>query len=308
MKLSLVVSTLGRTDTFIKFFQSLEKQTVTDFELIIVDQNDDDRVLELINETKPAIEIKRIHAPGERGLSRGRNLGSSFAIGDVLLYPDDDCWYPSDFLEKGLRFIDENEADFVTGRASDESGRSINGRFEIEAQYINRENVWTTQIEWVCFFKKTVVDTLNGYDNGIGVGSSSRWQACEGQDFVLRALDKGFKGYFTPDLFGHHEELNIQNPDDAMRKKGAAYARGFGHVAKIHKYSVPFIFYWAARPWANVLRNALKLNFPAAVYAMGVSFGRLEGYFKSKATDAENHQKSTPLPDLQSAYKVQHIS
>ncbi len=282
MKFSLIVSTLGRVDTFEKFFASLEQQTVQDFELILVDQNDDDRVRTLITRLKPSFLVRRIHTPEQRGLSRGRNVGANVAVGDLLLFPDDDCWYPPNFLEKALHLFDRYNADILTGRACDEMLRSINGRFEATAQKIDRRNVWTTQIEWVCFFKRSVLTALNGYDEGVGVGSDGPWQACEGQEIVLRAIESGFCCYFDPDLYGHHEELNVTQPDSTMQSKGAAYARGFGHVARIHGYSLWFAVYWSLRPLAKVLMNSFRLNLKAARYSLGVSRGRMDGYLRSK--------------------------
>ena len=44
MSFSLIMATLGRTDEPRRFLDSLESQTFRDFELILADQNDDDRI------------------------------------------------------------------------------------------------------------------------------------------------------------------------------------------------------------------------------------------------------------------------
>ena len=45
MKVSLVLATVGRADDVGRLVQSLVGQTSTDFELIVVDQNADERLL-----------------------------------------------------------------------------------------------------------------------------------------------------------------------------------------------------------------------------------------------------------------------
>ena len=66
---------------------------------------------------------------------------------DVILFPDDDCWYPSWFLRRGLELLDATGAELVSGRFADETGRSINGRFASVAQYVTRRSVWIAQAE-----------------------------------------------------------------------------------------------------------------------------------------------------------------
>ena len=35
-----------------------------------------------------------------RGLSRARNAGLRMIAGDIVSFPDDDCWYPPDLLQR----------------------------------------------------------------------------------------------------------------------------------------------------------------------------------------------------------------
>lgn len=279
MKLSLIISSLGRTDCFNKLFDTLEAQTFQDFEVILVDQNEDNRLVDFLDTQNRAFPIKHIHTPDTRGLSIGRNEGFKHARGEVILFPDDDCWYPADLLQRALTLMEDQSADMVCGRAADETGRTINGRFEETAQWVDRKNVWTTQIEWMVFFRREVIETVNGYDALIGVGAKTPWQACEGQDITLRAMDAGYKAYFTPDLFGHHAELDVEKPDVNMRRKGRAYARGFGRVHKLHGSSAGTLIYWSARPLAKLLKSVVELRFDRVKYFALVSIGRLEGYF-----------------------------
>ena len=51
-RISLVMATLGRVREIEDFVQSLTSQTYKDYELIIVDQNPDDRLIPVINLTR----------------------------------------------------------------------------------------------------------------------------------------------------------------------------------------------------------------------------------------------------------------
>lgn len=280
MKLTLVVSTLGRTEQLPRLFRSLAAQTFRDFEVIIVDQNKQPLPREIIGAERWPFPLRHIHTPDEKGLSRGRNRGWAEARGDVVLFPDDDCWYPPDLLRRAIDIMTREKVDVVSGRAADESGRSINGRYVSRPTRITRRNAFTTQIEWMVFIKKTALERIGGYDTSIGVGSSTPWQACEGPDLVLRAIALGIKARYDPSLYGHHKELNIKTPDAAMRSKGRAYARGLGYVLRRHGYGVHEIAYWAARSSVNLVLAAFQGKPARAGYYANVLIGRLEGYLR----------------------------
>lgn len=274
---SLVVSTLNRLDSISRLLQSLRHQQFADFEVLIVDQNDDDRVARLLDLEPLPFRLRHLHTPGERGLSRGRNRGWRAAEGEFVLFPDDDCWYPPWFLKAAIEKLRETGADILSGRATNEAGRSINGRFEHESQIITRSNVWTTQIEWVVFFRRQSLLELDGYDESIGVGAATPWQACEGQDIMLRALEAGLKCVFDPSIVGHHAELDTLFPDENMWHKARVYGRGMGFVLRAHNFGFREKLYWLMRPMGGVFLNVLKANPPRIKYYSNVLLGRYEG-------------------------------
>jgi len=273
---SLVVSTKGRAEELETLLLSLKAQSFRDFDVLVIDQNPDDR-LEAPLAKAWGFALRRLHRPGESGASRGRNVGWRESGAEFVLFPDDDCWYPRDFLAYAAQCLAESGADVLSGRAADAQGRSINGRFETMAQRVRRNRVWTTQIEWVAVFRRSLLQTLDGYDPDLGVGCATPWQACEAQDIVLRALKAGAVCWYDPDLFGYHAELETVHPDLAMIRKGRAYGRGMGYVLRQHGWGWGARLYWVARPAARAALSLLRGNWSAARYAQQVAVGRLEG-------------------------------
>jgi len=273
---SLVVSTKGRAKELETLLVSLKAQSFRDFDVLVVDQNPDERLQAALAEDW-GFPLRRLHRPSNSGASRGRNVGWRESGAEFILFPDDDCWYPAGFLAYAAQRLAETGADVLSGRAADAQGRSINGRFETLAQRVGRNRVWTTQIEWVAVFRRSLLQTLDGYDPDLGVGSATPWQACEAQDIVLRALKAGAVCWYDPDLFGHHAELETVHPDAAMIRKGRAYGRGMGYVLRQHGWGWGARLYWVARPAARSALNLLRRNLPAAHYAQQAALGRLEG-------------------------------
>lgn len=273
--LSLIVATKGRPRPLEALFASLAAQSYRDFEVVVVDQNSDERVGSPDQEGWP-FPVQHLRTPGESGLSCARNNGISVARGRIFLFPDDDCWYPPQFLADALSRMRSVDADVLAGRAADETGRDINGRFAKSFTLIDRGNVFSTGIEWVVFVKRRVVERIGGYDEAIGVGAATPWQACEGQDLMLRAVNANFRCVFDPAIFGHHAELDIRSP--GMLAKGRSYARGHGYVLRRHGYSMSAGLGWVARPIVRAGLSLLRGDRALVGYYCNVALGRLEGW------------------------------
>src|SRR5271168_3016732 len=97
-RFSLIVATIGRTEEFGFLLQSLAEQTFRDFELIVVDQNSDDRLIPFLEHwngtvaglaNTPGSLSAIIHLRCAPGVSRARNLGLQYCTGEILAFPDD---------------------------------------------------------------------------------------------------------------------------------------------------------------------------------------------------------------------------
>lgn len=106
--ISLITATLGRTEPIIQLLDSLVKQTYQNFELIIVDQNLHDKIGQILSCYTDKIKI--IHIKNrQKGLSLNRNVGLQYACGEIIGFPDDDCYYSEDVLEKVIETFDQHQ-------------------------------------------------------------------------------------------------------------------------------------------------------------------------------------------------------
>lgn len=232
---SMVVATLGRSSEFDELLASLAVLKRRDFEVIVVDQNPDDRLVPIVARFQGVLDIRHLR-PKIRGLSRARNLGAAEAKGQWILFPDDDCWYAPDFLDRFAALVASRPADFYCGRAINAEGETIMARFPAEPETIRRENVWTTLIEWVFFVRRETFARSEGFDEQLGVGAGTPWGAYEGPDLVLKLLKSGASGVYEPSLTGYHPDERAGPPSPEAARKMRNYGAGLGYVMRRHGY------------------------------------------------------------------------
>lgn len=116
-RLALCIATVGRITELDRLLTSLEQQTCTDFHIYITDQNAPG-LLDAMLQKHEDLQITRILLPS-RGVSIARNaLLSLVEDGDILIFPDDDCWYAPDTLTQAVEaFRRHPETGAVMGRS-----------------------------------------------------------------------------------------------------------------------------------------------------------------------------------------------
>ena len=226
MRFSLIMATLGRFDEIRIFLDSIDLQNYTDFELIIVDQNEENILGDIILPYKKKFYINHIRIK-EKGLSLARNVGIKYAKGDIIAFPDDDCIYSLGILDFVNKFFIENKnVDFLTFRLRDkETGDDANLRWYNRDVEITSKNIFRTVISPSIFIRvKNINDVF--FDENLGVGR--RYGSGEESDMVLELLYRGYKGMFLNNFIIYHP-----NKKDSINK---IYSYGLGYGATLKKH------------------------------------------------------------------------
>lgn len=126
-KISVVIPAYNEEGVIIDCLSSLDRQSHSNFEVIIVDDASTDSTPKLVKEYKSdkykLIFIKQNH----KGPGAGRNLGSERATGEILVFVDADMVFNKDFLKKITEPI-------VLGKEK--------GTFSKEEHVSNWNNIW----------------------------------------------------------------------------------------------------------------------------------------------------------------------
>lgn len=272
LRASLVMATLGRTLEIDRCVDSLAAQTRRDFELIVVDQNPDDRLVPVVARAR-ALGLTCHHLrQSEPNLCMARNAGISQAAGDIVAFPDDDCWYEPDVIEKVLaRFEQQDALDGLVIRWF-EAGDPSAGRLCFDDFARFREPPASSI---TLFFRTGRLRAAGGFDSALGL--HSWYGAAEETDLMLHLLRAGAVIEFDPAIVVHHAMATPASLPPAITfSRTRKRARGTGALYARHPLPAWVIARGLLSPW---LRAAIHLaDMRTLAQKLGLGVGRLEGY------------------------------
>jgi glycosyltransferase involved in cell wall biosynthesis len=274
MLFSLVLGTVGRTSEVERFLRSLHAQHCREFELIVVDQNADDRLRPILAAYAEGFPVR--HVRSERGLSRARNAGLAHVRGSLVAFPDDDCWYPADLLARVAgEFAVHPEWDGITGRSVDEHGVESGARFLPSSAVLSLATAWYA-ISYAIFLRRRVVDSVGAFDETLGVGAGTAYGSGEETDYVIRAIRAGHVVRYSRQIVVHHPNP-VRTFDAAARRRGYSYGCGMGRVLDKHRYPRWQVAQALVRPAGGAVVAAVTGRWDRARYYANVLSGRLRG-------------------------------
>lgn len=122
MKISVIIPTYNEENVIADCIESLKKQSVKDFEIIIVDDGSTDSTLQILKNINVRV-LEQKH----QGPAMARNLGVREAKGKILVFVDSDMTFDKDFLKNLIKPIMEDKT---------------NGTFSKEEYVANWSNIW----------------------------------------------------------------------------------------------------------------------------------------------------------------------
>ena len=275
--LTLVLATLGRADEIGRLVESLANQAQTPHELLVVDQNPDDRVLPYVEQARQAgLAVKHLRLT-KPNLSAARNRGIAEASGDVIAFPDDDCWYAPDLIEQVQQAFLQNPGWDALVAQWVEQAQGL-GRQVVEGQTLSaadwRQFRGGEASSISLFVRASALRRHGGFDERFGVG---QWfGAGEETDLLLSLLCGGSVVGHWPRARVHHRFV----PQQLVRQRGQwrsllHRARGTGAIYVKHRLSGWVVLRGFLAPLAKALWQRQGLR--ALALAMVETFGRLQG-------------------------------
>jgi hypothetical protein len=239
--LVLSVTTLGRVEPLRRLLSSLASQLGPDDRVAVVAQANENEVQALLDEMRPGTRGRLLFTTSERGASRGRNRGVAIAATDLddalLMFPNDTTWFPNG----SIAAIRAGVGDALGGAVAVMTDSGPRFALPPAGTSLNPLTVWRV-IEMGLVIRLPLFRRLEGFDESIGTGATSPWQAGEVTDLLMRArsrhpvIEQGFAWLTDPraHVGGIEETRGLSRAE--RRQKIRAYGRGVGHVFRTHDF------------------------------------------------------------------------
>lgn len=265
----LLVATLGRVDELDRLLTSLETQTCKNFCILLADQNAPGYLDEMLARHVD-LPIKRLMLRPQ-GVSFARNILLGMAHGNIIAFPDDDCWYAPDTLERVCEAF-----------AAYPSCGALLGVWtaspEVTAKGVSDgivAPIGVFQLAGTCvqFYRKEAVAGLS-FDPLLGPGSGSPYGCGEDTDYLLYVHARTEVRRCTKvRVFHPSPKESLPSPH-----KVASYAAGRMHLLRKHNFSMLFRVFNVLYPLCLAPLDTIRYGIAHGAYRLRMFIDRLRNW------------------------------
>lgn len=208
MKLSIIIPTHNRLEQLKKVLQGLEKQTwpCNEFEVLVVSDGSTDGTDGFLRTAITTLHLRALFQPNQ-GAAAARNLGIAQAVGEIVLFLDDDVVPLPELIDEHLRFHSlYGDSAIVIGPmlAPPDYEPSPWVRWELEKLAEQYHEMSTGQ--WAptarqFYTGNTSLARRHLVDSG---GFDPTFRRAEDVELAYRLAQRGLKFFFNPRAAGHH--------------------------------------------------------------------------------------------------------
>jgi glycosyltransferase involved in cell wall biosynthesis len=232
---SVVIPTYNQADFLRQALQSVQDQTYTDWEVIVVDNMSDDNTRDMVDSIGE-LRFRSILCEIRGNIAAARNMGIKESKGDYIAFLDsDDLWYPGklehclNVLSLGANLVCHGEIHF----RDDGFERKVTYGPEKNTEYetlLFRGNCLSTSAIVV---QKDLVEKVGAFDE------TQEMVTAEDYDLWLKCAQAGGKFAFIDDIFGKYRLHQNNSSAAATHHMSAALA-----VLEKHFTNIPIPSLW----------------------------------------------------------------
>lgn len=221
-KVTIIMATYNRAHFIVETLQSIQNQSCTDWECLIIDDGGTDNTVEVINlileQDKRFLFIKRPETY-KKGLPGCRNYGLDVAKGDYIIFFDDDDIVHPDNLKTCIEIFDEKDVDFCHYQKLAYSGsRPKIGSDPITIRrYLSKDDIENIVTQKIGLASCTVMWKRKCFEN---CRFNESLQYAEEWECYSRLMTENFKGVIIDNILYYNRkhpqsntgEFNRNNP------------------------------------------------------------------------------------------------
>jgi glycosyltransferase involved in cell wall biosynthesis len=206
--ISIVLPTLGNREKELhRLFDSLQRQTNQQFEVIIVSQDNHEKIDEIISNYSFLFQHVKI---SKKGLSHARNIGMKYVQGNIVTFSDDDCWYKEDAFEQVIQFFQQNNSSVACFQIYDPIKNEYYKKYprERKGQLTFKDIFRKSSIEIFINLDSTDKNDI-WFDEDFGLGAI--YPSGEENLFLSCIYRKGYKISYHPNIVVYHEKPSMES-------------------------------------------------------------------------------------------------
>lgn len=265
----LLVATIGRVNKLDRLLTSLEGQTYKNFRILLADQNPPSYLDDMLA-LHPGLPITRIMLPPQ-GVSVARNVLLEQANADIIVFPDDDCWYAPDTLERVCEtFAAYPACGALLGVWTPSPDVYASG---LPEGLVSRTGLFQLAGTCVQFYRKEAVIGIH-FDPLLGPGTGLPYGCGEDTDYLLYVHDRTDVRRYAKIRVFHPSPTECQPSSE----KTASYAAGRMYLLKKHGFSKVFMLLNVLYPLCLAPLDVLRYGKAQGVYRLRMFFERLRNW------------------------------
>lgn len=284
-RISLVMATVGRYVEPQEFVQSLlrSEYDLKRVELVVVDQNNDNRLEKQLKQYTDKMKIIYLRV-NQKGLSAARNIGLEYCSGSWIGFPDDDCQYFPETLQRVKEaFLSFPQAQAIMGGIKDQGRQDRIRSWPKDITSLTKWNFYTKFSSVGLFVRKEVADTQRFC---VRLGAGADFGAAEDADYVYNLLRLGPVIFYPP--------LEIYHPEGGLGscQKITSYGLGFGGFCRKNLSLATLLLFVAALGYHFLFMTAALLGWKTEAVQLRWSAlaSRWRGFWRWKDTNCRQEE------------------
>lgn len=309
MKISVVIPTYNSWFTLKASINSIQKQTLKPFEIIVVDNGSSDSTSQKVKSMFP--EVKLITLINNSGVTGGRNKGieEAYPKSDYILFFDHDMVADKRMVEELVKILQSNKLigiatpkiyysddkkriwaagtaiNLWTGQVLFRGGKDV-GQYEV-AQEVQVAPA-------VLLVKKTVISKIRSFDDRY-------FATYEDTDFCFRAKIAGFSVGYVPSALAYHK-ISSDPGNEAKRLLSRSYWVGRNRILFMRDFGNNFYIFLLFLPIYIIYYLRLAIKFGRFIdwlkFIQGVLAGLVASAFLRKTLFSGERPSLTDIDGL----------
>ena len=275
-RISVVIATRNRSSAIVSAIAAVVRSAEQQFEMVVVDQSDDDATQEALHAAYGADARIRYLRDAGRGAARGRNAGLVACRAEIIAITDDDCVVPPTWLTDILAAFERHlDVELLFGAVEAPPHDYLREVIPVlmlshRERHVERglggRGGRLQGLSANMAMRRSLLAALDGFDPHFGVGSE-RWS---GEDFELhyRALRRGHAVLIEPAITVLHLGKRMAGDMWELWRRdalgcGAVAARVMGAGSPL--VAMHLWWWYIGRIWWNGVLHAMTLRFPTGL-------------------------------------------